>query len=125
MRVVIDTNVFISALVFGGLPEQVLLRVIKEHQLVLSAYIITEINRILRVKFQIRPPSLRLLQEAMREAEMVYFDPYVHILTDEPDNRILETAEQGQAEYVITGDKLLLDLKQYKDIVIIKPADFL
>jgi predicted nucleic acid-binding protein len=67
----------------------------------------------------VQPANLKLLQQLLNEAEVVYFQPFLHILTDEPDNRIVETAVRGEAKYLVTGDKLLLKLKQYKDIQVV------
>ena len=51
--------------------------------------------------------------------------PILHILKDEPDNRILECAIAAQAEYVVSGDRHLLALKRHADITMISLADFL
>jgi putative PIN family toxin of toxin-antitoxin system len=120
MRIVLDTNVIISALLFDRLPERLLLSVQGgSNQLVLSSYIITETIHILESRFNVQPANLKLLQQLLNEAEVVYFQPFLHILTDEPDNRIVETAVRGEAKYLVTGDKLLLKLKQYKDIQVV------
>jgi len=47
------------------------------------------------------------------------------ILSDEPDNRILECAEEAKARYIVTGDRHLLDLKKYKMTRILALSDFL
>src|SRR6202035_3758264 len=120
MRVVLDTNVIISALLFDGLPEHLVLStLLGSNQLVISPYIITETIRILESKFSIQPQNLELLQQILSEAELIYFQPFLNILMDEPDNRILETAVKGGAQYLVTGDKLLLDLQKHEDIQIV------
>ena len=123
MRVVLDTNVIVSAVMFGGLPEKLLVKILSgDHVIVISPYIIEETNRILRTKFSSKPDSLKLLNDLLKEADIQYFVPFIHVLSDEPDNRILETAVVGKAEIIVTGDKLLLDQKKYKDVLIVKPA---
>lgn len=126
MRLVLDTNVIISALLFDGLPEQLLLKSLSgPHQLILSPYIITETSRILETKFGVKPGDLLLLQQFLNESELVYFDPFLNVISDEPDNRILETAVIGKADYLVTGDKLLLALQSYQDLQIIKVSEWL
>ena len=120
MRLVLDTNVIISALVFDGLPEKLLISTLSgAHELVLSQYIIGETTRILESRFEVHPTNLNLLQQLLHESEVVYFEPFLHVITDEPDNRILETAIKGGATYLVTGDKLILSLGQYDGIKII------
>ncbi|HUD06298.1 MAG TPA: putative toxin-antitoxin system toxin component, PIN family [Candidatus Saccharimonadales bacterium] len=124
MRLVLDTNVIISALLFDGLPEQLLLSTLGGlHGLVLSSYIIAETTRILEDRFKAQPTNIKLLQQLLSEADVVYFQPFLHVITDEPDNRILETSVKGNADYLVTGDKLLLELKEHKNIKIISVRD--
>ncbi len=124
MRLVVDTNVIISALLFDGLPEQLVLAALSgRHDLILSPYIIAEIQRVLENKFGVQPESLKLLQQLLGEGEVSYFEPFLHILADEPDNRVLETAVKGQADAIVTGDKPLLAQKTYEDIKILTVKD--
>lgn len=125
-RAVLDTNVIISALLLGGVPEKAVLEILTGHAHgVTSPFIIEETSRILRSKFGIQSGELAGLQKLLGSLEVQYFPPFLSILDDEPDNRVLETAICGQADYIITGDKLLLELGSYQNIEIIKPADFI
>ena len=120
MRLVLDTNVIILALLFDGLPEKLLLSTLGGlHELVLSSYIIAETSRILEDKFEVQPTNIKLLQQLLYEGQIVYFEPFLDLVADEPDNRILETAVKGNADYLVTGDKLLLQLKEYQSLKII------
>ncbi|HUC95954.1 MAG TPA: putative toxin-antitoxin system toxin component, PIN family [Candidatus Saccharimonadia bacterium] len=126
MRVVLDTNVIISALLFDGSPEHLVLStLLGSNQLVLSTYIITETTRILESKFSVQPKNFELLQQILGEAEVVYFQPFLNVLSDEPDNRILETAVKGGTQYLVTGDKALLELQKYKSILIVTVKKYL
>ena len=126
MRVVLDTNVIISALLFDGLPEKLLINALAgSDQLILSTYIIAETIKILETKFSVSPSNLELLQQLLNEGEIVHFQPFLGIVSDEPDNRIVETAVKGAADFLVTGDKLLLDLKKYKNIQIINTKQYL
>ena len=120
MRLVLDTNVIISALLFDGLPEKLLLSTLGGlHELVLSSYIIAETSRILEDKFEVQPTNIKLLQQLLYESQIVYFEPFLDLVADEPDNRILETAVKGNADYLVTGDKLLIHIKEYQSLKII------
>ena len=126
MRLVLDTNVIISALLFDGQPEKLLLSTMGgAHQLALSPYIISETNRILEEKFKVSPKNLTNLTNLLGESEILYFEPFLDILADKPDNRVLETAVKGDVNYLVTGDKQLLDLREYKLIKIIKVTECL
>ncbi|MEI9914431.1 MAG: putative toxin-antitoxin system toxin component, PIN family [Candidatus Saccharibacteria bacterium] len=126
MRLVLDTNVIISALMFGGRPEKLMLSVLGgPHQLVLSPYIIFETTRILETRFNVSTKNLINLQSILNESDIVYFEPFLDIVSDGPDNRIIETAVKGEAVYLVTGDKLLLKLGAYKSIKIITIAECL
>lgn len=123
MRLVLDTNVLISALLFGGNPEKVVFRVLGgAHTLVLSPYIIEETNRILEAKFDVAPATISLLNQLLSTADIQYFQPFLHVLADEPDNRVLETAVRGRADAIVTGDKQLLEHAKHDDILIITPT---
>ncbi|MBW3569249.1 putative toxin-antitoxin system toxin component, PIN family [Candidatus Parcubacteria bacterium] len=124
-RAVLDTNVIISALLFGGLPEKVVVQVLAgDHISVTSPFIIEETSRILRDKFNVAPGTLKMLEQLLSISEIQYFQPFLTVIEDDPDNRVLETAVHGKADYTVTGDKLLLELKCYGSIKIISPADF-
>ena len=58
-------------------------------------------------------------------SEMVHPKERLEVIADDPDNRILECAVEGQAEFIISGDKHLLKLKAYQGIAIVTPVDFL
>jgi putative PIN family toxin of toxin-antitoxin system len=126
MRIVLDTNVLISAILFGGVPEQVVIKILGgPHNLVISPYVIEETNRILETKFAVSPDTLELVNQVFAHAEVKYFQPFLHIVKDEPDNRIIETAVKGRADAIVTGDKLLLSLGQYQAIHVITPGKLL
>ncbi len=123
MRIVLDTNVIVSAIMFGGVPEKLVIKVLTEdHEVVLSPYIVEEVNRILAEKFGTSSSTEDLFNELVRTAEMKYFQPFLDIVQDGPDNRIIETAVKGRASVIVTGDKQLLELKNYQDILITMPA---
>lgn len=129
MRLVLDTNVIVSAIIFGGNPERILLEIARKHHVFLvSPFLLDELANILARKahwnsFQI--------QETLRGLRQIYIlvEPKVtikKIRKDITDNRILELAISGKADYIISGDKKhFLPLKRFRGIPILSPADFL
>jgi len=128
VRVVFDTNVFISAFVIpGGRAEDAYLHAIRRtFELYTSVAILTETANTLRTKFEWSDESVqRLLQAISKTATVLKTQPHIHILKDEPDNRILECALLAEAEIIISGDRHLLSLLRHQDIAIMTLADFL
>ena len=119
MRVVFDTNILVSALVFpGGQGEAALRRIIEEtDQLVLSRPILDELLDVLGRKFARDAEELAHVAVYLSEiATIVAPKQRIRAVKDEPDNRILECAVSGHAEVIVTGDKVLLALKHYEEI---------
>lgn len=119
MRVVFDTNILVSALVFpGGQGEAALRRIINEtDRLVLSRPILHELLGVLGRKFARDAEELARVAVFLTElAVIVAPKRRLRIVKDEPDNRILECAIAGRAEAIVTGDKALLALKRYENI---------
>jgi putative PIN family toxin of toxin-antitoxin system len=88
--------------------------------------ILTETARVLQTKFDWTEDKVRqAIQDISQTATVLRPRPTVHILKDEPDNRILECAIAAQADLVISGDRHLLALKRHADSIIISLADFL
>jgi len=128
MRAVADTNVYISALNFGGVGEEVLsLARAEAIELFISPSILKEIEGVLIRKFQWSARRARQAVAAIQEfAQLVRPKETIHLITeDEPDNRILECAFEAQAEVVITGDRHLRQLKTFRGIPIVSPGEFL
>jgi putative PIN family toxin of toxin-antitoxin system len=128
LKVVFDTNIFISAFVIpGGKAEEVYLRVLRgDFDLCSSVAILTETAQKLRDKFGWPENQIvRLLQAISKVATVIKTRPHLHVLADEPDNRILECAVKAAADFIVTGDKHLLSLKIFQDIRIITLSNFL
>jgi len=128
-RVVIDTNVFVSGLNFPGRPREVLDLMVKgEIEVMISPFIVRELEDVLKQDFGWEEKELK---EAIRRirAKAVEVNPKieVHIIKEkDDDNRILECALEGRAQYIISGDKRhILPLKEFKGIKILSPAEFL
>lgn len=128
MRVVFDSNIFISALVFpGSQAEQALFRILDgTDTLILSKAILDEVLVTLGRKFSRDQEALSQTAVLLSEiAEMVQPARRVRILKDDPDNRVLKCAETGQAKCIVTGDKVMLQLKQYGNIRLVSLREYL
>jgi uncharacterized protein len=128
VRVVFDSNIFISALVFpGSQAEQALFRILDgADTLILSKAIMDEVLVTLGRKFSRDQEALSQTAVLLSEiAEMVQPARRVRILKDDPDNRVLECAETGQAECIVTGDKVMLQLNQYRNIRLVSLREYL
>ena len=128
MKAVFDTNILVSALVFpGGRGEAALLRIIEARdQLVLSKPILEELLGILSRKFARDAEELARVAVFLSELGL-FVKPTrgLRVLADEPDNRILECALAGHADLIITGDKALLALGEYRKIRIVTQRAYL
>lgn len=119
-RVVLDTNVLVSALLFGGAPRAVLDRILtRQIAAVISPAITEELVGVLRVKFNLTNVELIALQQEVFDvfALMVTHET-INVLKDEPDNRILEAAVEGECDSIITGDRQFLALKIFRGMPI-------
>ena len=128
MRVVFDTNIFISALVFpAGRAELALQRILDgDDTLIISPAIIAEVLAVLAGKFGRHREELSRVAVLLSEAaEMVKPGKRLTVLADEPDNRILECALAGSADGVVTGDKAILVLKSFQGIALMPLDEYL
>ena len=129
MRIVLDSNVLISAFLWGGKPKVVLDGVFKgKNQLFISKEILDEISEVLlRDKFKIEKQIISLfLHEIEETSELVFPSGKIcDIVRDSDDHAILECALEADAEVIITGDKDLLVLKTFKNIKILHVSGFL
>ena len=129
IKVVADTNVLISAVNYGGVCEQVL-KLAREGnvELLTSPEILSEFGEVLYRKFEFSPQRAREAMARIRMISTLVFPIQKLSITKghDPDNRVLECAIEGQAQYIISGDEHhILPLKEYQGIKILSPAEFL
>lgn len=128
MRIVLDTNVYIGAVLQGELTEDILDEVVENPEITLisSEEIILEIEQKLREKFHWSEDRLTVFLGRIRKiAEIVKSTEKVNIITRDPDdNKILECALAGNADLIVTADQDLIKLKTFKRIGIIHPKTF-
>jgi putative PIN family toxin of toxin-antitoxin system len=128
IRVVADTNILISAFLYGGLP-----RVFLDHglagafSLVTSGALLDELDEKLSVKFAVpESKALAFLSQLKCKTAVVTPSFVLDAVSDDPDdNRVLECAVEGKADYIVSGDRHLLRLHSYDGIAILSVRQFL
>jgi putative PIN family toxin of toxin-antitoxin system len=126
--VVLDANIYVSALAFGGKPKRALqFGLTRRVDVAISEPIRTEVLRTLRDKF--RWSEARLTEaQALIDTAATTVVPTVtlHVIERDPDDdRVLECAVAAKAEWIVTGDSDLLDLGEYEGIEIVQVNEFL
>lgn len=128
LSVTADTNIYISALNFGGPPGRVLdLARTGAIRLAISDPIEEELADVLRSKFGWSEQAIQAAKARIGDyAERVYPAQGVQRVEEDPDdNRILECAQAAGSEYIVTGDQHLLKLGRFGSVRIVKAAEFL
>jgi putative PIN family toxin of toxin-antitoxin system len=127
-RVTLDSNIYLSALNFGGLPLLLLdMGVRGEIEIAISDAILQEVLRVQRDKFKAPPENLkrakRLIEGCTHRVAPV--ETLIVVSSDPDDNRIVECAVTAGSEAIITGDKDLLRLVSYRGVEMQTIRDFL
>jgi uncharacterized protein len=128
VKVVFDTNILVSAVVFpGGRAESALVRVIEERdQLFISRAILDELLGVLARKFSRDAEELARVALLLSDiARTVRPRARLRVVSDDPDNRVLECAIAARAELLVTGDKELLALGEYRGVRIVNLREYL
>ena len=126
MSIVLDTNILIAAFISHGACADLFEHCIRYHEIVTSEFIFTEFSHNLTTKFEIPASEANEAVQLLRSRITVVVPSALgrRVCRDPKDDPILGTAIQGGCQYIITGDKDLLDLKKYRGINIISPRDF-
>jgi len=128
MRVLFDTNIFISAFIVPGSQGERAFLFARRRRFALctSVAILTETAEKLREKFDQSEEDIKAaLKLISRAAEVLKPSVHLNVLADSPDNRILECALAARADLVVTGDRHLLQLRKFHGIPVLRLADFL
>lgn len=126
LPVVIDTNVFISGIFWGDKPQTIIQAWQKnKFILLLSPYLLAEISTVLE-RFGASDQQKKIILDRLLNHSL-RINPKLKatICRDPKDNFLLDLCEQGKADYLVTGDKDLLELTKYKQTSILKPGIFL
>ena len=128
MKAVYDTNIFISALTLPGGSAEAALAAAAEGgvQLIISKPLIHEVLDVLARKFSRESEELARVAVFLADlGQLVEPKSRLNVLRDEPDNRILECARAGRSDAIVTGDKAMLALGEYRGIPIMTLREFL
>ena len=126
----LDTNVLISGLCFGGKPARILEYALAgKIRLFTSAVLIDEFKTVMNAKFPGRQVAIMETLNELSQLWEVIPDtalPHLHhVAADPTDDRVLECAVAAQADFILSGDKHLLNLESFGKIPILAPGDFL
>jgi len=133
LKVVLDTNVWVSAIIWGGLPASII-RAAEDHRItiVVSAEILQEINstlaypRLRDVYEDLKIKREELIEAILRIAKLVEVKTKVNIIHEDlADNKFLECALDGDADYLVSGDEHVLRIEHYQKTRILSVRHFL
>ncbi len=129
-RLVFDTNAFVSAAIFSAsVPSQALIHALRHGSLLMSDELAKEARDVLiRARFDrygTREVREEFLRDLMLDVEFVTITEPVRACRDPEDDKILELAWNGHADYIVTGDDDLLVMNPFRGIAIVRPAEFL
>lgn len=130
LRIVIDTNILVSSiLIESSLPDMAFKAARKNGKILLSDVTSQELQAVLnRPKFDryiSRDIRHQFLAKIKLESEQIVIFETIQECRDPKDNKFLEVAVNGNANYIITGDRDLLELHPFRGIYILNPRQFL
>lgn len=126
MKIVIDTNVLISALIFPGVSSEVFDFVVNHHEIWLSEWIIREFSQKCAEKFKIPREALGETLKHLSEKVNIVIPTgdKPQVCRDPDDNNVLWVASTIGADILLTGDQDLLVLKSFENTQILSPRDY-
>lgn len=127
MRIVVDTNVLISGIFFGGFPRRILTSIInKQLTACATTEIINEYEEIVEEMIDRKQGHLNrtILAPLIQTMEIIEPVSHIEVCRDPDDDKFLECAKDSHALYVVSGDKDLLFIEKYENIQIVTAKDF-
>ncbi len=129
MKVVLDTNTYVSGILFNGAPRKVLNLIIEgKVESFISDEIVTELREVLgRKKFGLSRENVHFIVAEIESVNTVVHPaiPIHAVEKDTTDNKVIECAVEADADVIISGDKHLTELKRFRNIEIACAGDFL
>ena len=130
MKVVLDTNVLISALIKAGKPRELFFRLAEEKMLILSRQILEEFLEVAedpRVKKYVKEQETAAFLNSLRDAtKIVEVKSKFRAVKEDPDDDVfVNTAYDGKADYIVSGDNHLLSLGEFRGIKIVTVDEML
>lgn len=127
MKIVVDTNVVISGLFFGGKPGEVVSAIVNSKvKACATTEIIDEYSEIIERMFSKKRGKIDvgLLLPLLNSFEIIKRKSHIKVSRDPDDDKFIECAKDGKALYIVSGDDDLLEIKEYKNIKIITVKEF-
>lgn len=127
MKIVIDTNVLISGVFFGGFPRKILSSVVEKHiTACATTEIIDEYEEIIQEMVERKQGHINkgILAPLLNTMELIEPVSCVEISRDPDDDKFIGCAKDAHALYIVSGDKDLLVLEHYENIQIVTAKDF-
>ena len=126
MKIILDTNVLISAFVFKGFAARVYEFCMTQEEVFFSNFILAELGEKLKGKFKVATADIEELELLIREraTEVEPSGPFPSLCRDPDDNYVLQLSAHVAADFVITGDKDLLVLERFETARILSPRIF-
>lgn len=127
LRAVLDTNIHASAFTSPAGPTSLIWQAVlgRRFLFLISPALISELARVLRRRFRLPEVEVqRILREVAQHAQIVQPRITLYVTADPDDNRILECAVEGKANLIVSHDRHLLNLKEYKNIPIVTGSAF-
>ena len=126
MRILLDSSVLIAAIARPGVCTELIEEIASDHRLVVSEYILEEVQRKLCEKFHLQKPEAAALVFGIREQAEVVTAASVppEACRAAGDLPILGSAVAGDVDLLVTVDKDLLSLEKYRGIPIVRPGEF-
>jgi uncharacterized protein len=121
-KVVLDTNILVSALLHPDRNAGIILQLVIEERITsyTSQEIVDEVREVMT-----RFPFSALVQYYLEHSHLVTPTVHIHVCRDPTDDKFLECAITTETDFIISGDRALLELKEYKGIKIVTAREFL
>lgn len=126
-RVVLDSNVIVSGLGWSGPPSKIVDAALDgQFALLTSEPLLAELRRVLAYPklAKVIDDAERLVDLVAEGGEIVQTSSVLAVVDDESDNRVLEAAVDGDADFIVSGDDDLLGLSSFQGIPIVTPGEF-
>ena len=128
MRVALDTNILVSALITRGLSTDVIRLVLAKHDLILTETILNELGQVLRKKFGVPDSRVEFVINKFQkyvQTQKSKFTGSLELIRDPDDRLVLAVVIEARADILITGDKDFLDVRdRIPEILIKTPREF-
>ena len=127
MRVVLDSNVLVSALVGHGAPRRLLFSLLREHVIVSSVHLLAELEDVLARKFQFTEGQIEMyISLIVSGSHLAEVKGVPKVVVEDPDDDFIRaSAVEGESDFIVTGDRHLLRLREYGDVRIVTVREML